>query len=602
MLTKETKASLAIALTVSLYCSCMMTLFVQQYYGLSAAVQTVFSFFLFIALFLLLLRKNYTGRLAGRDLIFSAALAFTTILGVYIDHENAVATLNAGEWIVFFLYVSGAIPLFFICITFLHECAEKIGSAISKSHESFTGKQMIIYCFISSMIILLCWLPVWLAYYPGLWNYDPMQVYQVIDHSYNAWQPLIHTLILGGFYVLGLRAGNANLGVIGYDWFQMIFMAGVLGITASYFAWKLKNRRCGIVASVVFGLFPVNSILAISSTKDTIFSGLILLSSVLTLWYIDLKGKALSSHPVLKAVWILVIIGATVMALLFRNNAVYAWGAFLIVSFILMIRKKIRLRVFAGIAVCFVLGIGINQMMMDVLDSQKGDVCEALSVSCQQYGRIYTMAEMDEETIDIVDKYFKPDKITYNPHISDPMKSGLTWMTTEDAIDFVSDSMTLLRKYPRISIDSYLYLTEGYWYLNDISFSNIYGGDRQGYLLSDVKDGYGIEHRTKCGFIENLMETLFTANAYQKIPVLAVLFTPAFFVYAFLYLLCIVRGRQRLVFIPSFLLFLTLLMGPCCLVRYVYPIMLLVPLMLVTALDKRAKSAVSGRKKDCFVA
>ena len=197
---------------------------------------------------------------------------------------------------------------------------------------------------------------------------------------------------------------------------------------------------------------------------------------------------------------------------------------------------------------------------------------------------------------------FKPDKITYNPHISDPMKSGLTWMTTEDAIDFVSDSMTLLRKYPRISTDSYLYLTEGYWYLNDISFSNIYGGDRQGYLLSDVKDGYGIEHKTKYGFIENLMETLFTANAYQKIPVLAVLFTPAFFVYAFLYLLCIVRGRQRLVFIPSFLLFLTLLMGPCCLVRYVYPIMLLVPLMLVTALDKRAESAVSGRKKDCFAA
>lgn len=115
-----------------------------------------FSVFLFIALFLLLFRKNYTGRPAGRDLIFSAALAFTTILGVYIDHENAMATLNAGEWIVFFLYVSGAIPLFFICITFLHKCAEKIGSAISKSHESFTGKQMIIYCFISSMIILLC--------------------------------------------------------------------------------------------------------------------------------------------------------------------------------------------------------------------------------------------------------------------------------------------------------------------------------------------------------------------------------------------------------------------------------------------------------------
>ncbi len=74
----------------------------------------------------------------------------------------------------------------------------------------------------------------WLAYYPGLWNYDPWQVDQVLNKKYNEFHPLIHTLLLGKCYEIGIELGEAKYGVILYDYVQMIFMAGVFAYTYCY--------------------------------------------------------------------------------------------------------------------------------------------------------------------------------------------------------------------------------------------------------------------------------------------------------------------------------------------------------------------------------
>lgn len=48
---KWTRTSIPSGLIISFFCSFMLTLFVQKYYGLSATVQTISSTFVFIALF-----------------------------------------------------------------------------------------------------------------------------------------------------------------------------------------------------------------------------------------------------------------------------------------------------------------------------------------------------------------------------------------------------------------------------------------------------------------------------------------------------------------------------------------------------------------------
>lgn len=47
-----------------------------------------------------------------------------------------------------------------------------------------------------ALVILLGWLPVWLAFFPGMINYDfPAQYQQHIDHAYSSLHPLLHSAL-----------------------------------------------------------------------------------------------------------------------------------------------------------------------------------------------------------------------------------------------------------------------------------------------------------------------------------------------------------------------------------------------------------------------
>lgn len=62
-------------------------------------------------------------------------------------------------------------------------------------------------------LIFVCWLPVFLAYWPGISAYDIYtQIFEVFEDNYTNRNPLLHTLILGAFYRLGEGLGSAALG------------------------------------------------------------------------------------------------------------------------------------------------------------------------------------------------------------------------------------------------------------------------------------------------------------------------------------------------------------------------------------------------------
>ena len=58
--------------------------------------------------------------------------------------------------------------------------------------------------FGSLLFLLLAWLPVYLAYYPGICAYDaPVQTGQIMEHYYFDHHPIVHTLFLQGMLWLG---------------------------------------------------------------------------------------------------------------------------------------------------------------------------------------------------------------------------------------------------------------------------------------------------------------------------------------------------------------------------------------------------------------
>ena len=94
--------------------------------------------------------------------------------------------------------------------------------------------------FFAFALILLCWVPVWLAFYPGTFRYDAEpQFYSYLDGMLTTHHPLLHTVFMGWLLSLGNDADSLTLGVALYAGVQMVLMAGIFGVAC---AWLRKRR------------------------------------------------------------------------------------------------------------------------------------------------------------------------------------------------------------------------------------------------------------------------------------------------------------------------------------------------------------------------
>lgn len=154
-------------------------------------------------------------------------------------------------------------------------CAERSG-ARERSGKQYRPWQI---WALYTAVIFLCWLPVFLAYYPSVFAYDAEgQLYQVIAHDYSTHHPLLHTLFLGAFFRMGGAWFHSySTGMAVHSVVQMALMAAAFGYTLSYLYRRGVPVYLRVMLALFYALFPVNSILALSTTKDVLFAALVLL-------------------------------------------------------------------------------------------------------------------------------------------------------------------------------------------------------------------------------------------------------------------------------------------------------------------------------------
>ena len=428
---------------------------------------------------------------------------------------------------------------------------------------------------VASCVIIACWIPIWLAYYPAVFAYDvETQLGQVISGPYSTHHPLLHTLIMGGCMKLMWNVGGINAGMALYAVLQMLFM----GITGG---WALAEaRRLGtskpvlILYGAFLALFPVNGILAVSTTKDVIFSGLMLIELLLVRRI--LKGETCFG----RGLWVKTAI-ATAALIIFRNNALYA----LIPAIVIYMLGKSRKRALVlTLAAGCLAGCLVNGGLKAALHAESGSPREALSIPIQQMARAYSLHrdELPEDLRSDLEMCLGGDVTdVYDPHLADKVKKQVY---LKDIRCFIKSWLKIITKYPGDSFDAWLYTTEGAWYIGDTSANRIYGtGGGFGYLNTDTRSmpyGFEVTHRSFLPGLTEALEKAFSDNAFETVPVLRRIFSPALYVWilaAFLYV-CLVRrdraGAASLL-IPGFV-YLTILCGPAVLVRYMYPYMLMV--------------------------
>ncbi len=445
---------------------------------------------------------------------------------------------------------------------------------VDEKRENMSDKK---YFLVTWGVQMLCWLPVFLAFYPGSFYYDATRQLLQTFGSYNMHHPLAHTLYLQFFYYIvgGEIFHNYNTGVAMSTFAQMLFISGALGYM-HLFLRRLSVKmhiRLGILC--FFGIFPFFSMMAIASTKDIIFAGnVLLLMTSLGYWA---RQPEYCKSRCYKAVFIVSAIGT----ILFRNNGIYAMGALLLVAIILSIKKQVNYRFPAYILIGFVLGIAILMGLRFGLQAKPGSTNEMLSVPYQQMARVYkynkgSLSKTEKEKI----KLILPKVEKYSAVISDPIKSN--GKAHKYKQDFTITYVSLVAEYPGSAVTAFNLLDAGYLSITDLTVNEHWGS---ALIPTYVNKDFGVKRDSFIKPLETFYKKLFSSKDryYSNIIGLNILCSLALYFWAIIFLMLkAIKERQRelfpmVAFMAVFLL--TMLAGPCALTRYALPYILALPVL-----------------------
>lgn len=439
------------------------------------------------------------------------------------------------------------------------------------------------------LVILLCWLPLLLAYFPGMLNYDVIGEYrQHTEGAYSSIHPLLHSALMNGVIAMGDFIHSPTLGLLMMTLLQMFCFAASLAYACVF----VQKRGAPLVAlllmTALFALHPVFSVMALSMTKDTLFAAAILVLSLETYALLEYPSSFFRNKR--RCVFFSLL---CVPAALMRNNGVFAL-AFLFPSLIIAARGfRRQAAVLCGASILCVLGVlgGLNL----ALSPSSMPSFQLYSLPAQQLVRAYNSGKLSEaEKEEISQWYVSNEGLKVHPHLADPAKGYLDKDRLEaEGGEFLAIWRRHAARCAREYTEAFLMLNVGSWYPDDLSHSTIYpdvSWNDKGYLQTQEYDmsEYGLHTKNLLPSVRRVYEQICRRNAYQKYPVISILFCTAtpFWVLLFACALMIARRQTRM--LPASLgtlgLWLSYLFGPCTLPRYTLPLFCLAPVMLVLAL------------------
>lgn len=467
--------------------------------------------------------------------VFAAFLSITLVLGFHISIGDSVAGTTADNFITpysafdvvaFFLMLYGSWVVFMRCYYAIKRAslasredgaAGKWMSRINVSEARICWKKAFLY----AAIMFICWLPYFLAYYPGLVFGDTVNsLGQITSGQYTNHHPFAYTMLirtcLGLTHLVGF---GSTAGCALYTLLQMLLMSVGLGYI---FAWLVArlNIKVGVVLAFLYGLSPYVATFSIALWKDPLFSTVLAVLTVLLLELllrITLHGAddAIRCKPLL--VWIAIMSAATC---LLRSNGIFVVGltalALLVVAVVWGCRKRHAWRGLLGggaamlctALVCLV----ITGPLYSALGVQKASNAEGFGIPLNQMARVMALggsaSESDKEYMNalISGKSYLDN---YHPTCTDRLKwdEGFRNELLEEG--FWEHWLSMFTKNPITYFEAWELQTCGFWIPNitrsfEIDSWNIRSGVpcnvADDYLLE--ANGYGVHPKNLFGASE----------------------------------------------------------------------------------------------------
>ncbi len=523
-------------------------------------------------------------------------------LSIY-NYESFIYSFNDASKIcymleIFFLHGFIFYAVSTIASVLLHNI-KKAGSDSYSRKKSIWNKYAGALSFV---IILACWMPWLIIFYPGsVWfdmSYQIDQYYGYYDFSLH---PVFATLVMGKCMDIGKHLFNSdNVGAFIYILLQSIVCAYAYSRVVS---WINKHKTpvwVQLVAIAYYALLPVFGSVAQYGVKDVMTYGLFTLYTVIVIeCYEQITNKEkLSIKNILKYAVITIILS------LYRKEMIMVCCIVTCVfALYALIRRDIKkVIVWCALAAVAIMAYkGFNVIIVNGVMQREVyggyDSSESMSIPLQQIARTvyYNDDIISDEEKEVLNSCFSYgyNEIAghYNPYLSDPIKYSFD--TGKEG--FWKVYFSLLKKAPLTYVEATIANSFGYYSVIPPLPSTVHDaptngtpGDRYLYYINIDMDGdigmIDIAYKDSTAKYRGILTNY--ALGIRDIPVLSLIYSLGFYTWVYLFFLYWQLKnkknlREIIIYIPTGLIILVCIASPVndCL-RYFVSVIAAMPIIM----------------------
>lgn len=574
---------------------------------------SIFSILMFVAIFTVLQQENRgdtNKRLRIYTHILGFLFAFMTAAGYSLDVYHAINFMDLILSIIFYTHVIGAgLSLFWQWLIKVEKELKK-----SATEGKFVTKISKIvdwifnHPYIITIIIIIGWLPVFIADYPGGFRYDANKELIQIINGYDANFPLLHSVIitklLPAMYNI---TGSYNTGVTVYVVFQMLLVSLMYTHILYTFAKRGVNRILLAVMMMYCACSPVIHILIVHTTRDVIFSALLIYT--MFLFYLMTSNTKEFFKGFFKPIILALAFVLTIMAR--NNNAGTAMliGIIVISIVIWFIYRKNNLRGVTIFAVATIAGYWLIRAWLTSICQPitvPPDTGGALSIMSQSIGRsfFYENEKWTEEEVQELSQYMKLAGLRYSPENADYTKFAIY-----DGIDvgeYFKFWCKIGMKSPGLYLDAILVNSQNMWFPPSVVDGYNAAGnphfemEDKCYAIMLPGQEEPVVHQNLAPEILNFYTQIGLYISFEKVPVISMLFSIGFQLWVILNAIFYVMYRK----INKLVLPLGIILGymlissfvPIVILRYFGAAFMAMPMVIVFTLQPNHVNEIEERK------
>lgn len=540
---------------------------------LSNSVTAMLMFGAFLYVGMQFLKKEGNRRLwicgAAGGILFAAL----TVWGFSLNYTDTVWNPRV------FPAFLGLAPFFAICVSAGLRAIADSPTAYFIAY-SFPVRKFYWFCF---AVLFLSWVPVLLASWPGIFSYDcGWQLAAVADHAWTAHHPILHTAMLWLTRELGRAlTGSNQTGALLYSLLQMVLMSALYAEVCLYLRQKKAPKWLWIGSLLFFGFHPVNSLMALCATKDSLFTAVFAVLVVQLLRMAEYPEVFFASRrrQLLFCVNVFFLFA-------FRNNGFHTF--LFCIPFLLWAYRRYWKKMLLLCVICLGLYGIYTGPVYSALGIEPGDPREMCSVLMQSAARVYSLDNSgltEEQREGILSMIDEEGLNSYTSRFADPVKAYFHGKEfAKNPLPFLKTWVSVGRSHKKMYVDSFLAGTFGYWYPGNSIEDTGSGRDYFEYYCKEFREDVDVTMESRIPALSEFYRKIGNEASFQKVPIVAATFNLGAYTWLWLFTMLLLlysrQWRRLIVMAPFTGYFLTNLLGPVVKMRYHYPFIACAPLLL----------------------